>query len=231
MSNLYAANEYISLALGLTGLIAAVYSFYRWGWPIVHERLELRRKRRDAIMELPAALDRLQDVAGQIRQIRNAVLPNGGSSIPDSIKRIEEGIAAGAAQRQALAKEISTIAHTIRANQNANPDAAGFEASPSGRVISVTKTYTRWTGLEVAELLGWNWINAVEPAHRQRVRDEFQSAIQDVRNCTMRYWLVDTDGGRMEVEVTMTPIPEGEVPCEKFVGTIYRVDQHAQRAA
>lgn len=225
----------LQIAGGAVGLGLSVWGWLKLVWPRYLAWAARHEEWQEAMRQLPAALRKIQAIdalAESISEIRHAVLPNKGSSIPDSIlnllaflKVVQAGIQEGFEQRAQLAKDLATVSHTIRANQNANPNIAGFECRPDGRLLSVTKTYTRWTGVETSDLLGWNWVNTIHPDDKIRVRAEFMSAVSDVRNCTVRYRMINLSTGvAEEVEMTLTSIPENTSPCERFVGSIYRIN-------
>lgn len=119
----------------------------------------------------------------------------------------------------AVATDVATLASITRARADANPHEANFEANSEGLLVNVNKTYTRWVNRELKEVLNHGWKNQIHPLDRERVSEEWDEAIRDSRASTMRYRLLD---GTL-VEATATPIPEGVIPCERWVGVIRRV--------
>ena len=124
----------------------------------------------------------------------------------------------------AVATEVATLASITRARADANPHEANFEANADGLLIAVNKTYTRWANREMKEVLNHGWKNTVHYLDRERVSDEWTEAVSQGRALTMRYRLID---GTL-VEATATPIPEGVMPCERWVGVMRKVVDNEQ---
>jgi hypothetical protein len=123
-----------------------------------------------------------------------------------------------------LKRDFVLLGATMRAVVASDQTMATFEAGADGLLKDANRTYLLWTGRTFGELERWGWINCVSPQDRQRVRAEWESAVRDVRQSVMRFSLIAADGTLFEVRATATPIPEGIIPCEKFVGVIHRLD-------
>lgn len=226
----YDINAQLQILIGLLTLVGILYGFSTWLLPKVKTAFARISALLDSIERIPQALDAIQSIEGmkaQLNTITKQVMPNGGSSLPDSMKRIESTLKSNAERSEAIGKTVNLMAATMRATTNTNPRMATFEAAPSGMLTDANKTYLRWTGRQLNEMLGWGWITTVHPADREQVRHEWLQAIADVRTSVMRYRIVDEDGEVLVVEVTATPIPEGVMPCEKWVGVMYLVEANA----
>jgi PAS domain S-box-containing protein len=219
--------NYLEIAVAFSTLLGLLYGFYVWVLP----KLRTAKARCSdfiySVERIPQALDAIssiKDIKAQVDTITKQVSPNGGSSMPDSMKRIEAKLADNANKAESIGKTVNLMAATMRATQNTNPRMATFEADAEGRLIDANKTYLRWAGRQLNEMLGWGWITTVHVDDREQVRREWVQAVADVRTSVMKYRIVDEDGEVIHVEVTATPIPEGVMPCEKWVGVMYLAD-------
>lgn len=214
----------LQLAIALCTLVGILYGFFTWVWPIMKSAGKRIADFFRAIASIPQALDAIQSIKliqQQVNVITKQVMPNGGSSMPDSMNRIEATLKSNADEAKAIGKTVNLMAATMRAESNTDPRKAKFEASPTGELTDANETYLRWTGLSMPRMVRWGWINSVHPDDRDAVRREWLQAISDVRTSAMKYRIVDEDGEIIHVEVTATPIPEGVTPCEKWIGVIY----------
>lgn len=219
--------QLMTLAITASTLAGALYGWYKIIWPKLKAAKQRFTDFTDSMERIPVALNSIKSIDGinhRLDLITKQVMPNGGSSLLDATKRIEAGMKDHAEKADAISKTLNLMAATMRAQSNTNPRMALFEADASGRLIDANKTYLRWTGLTIQELLGWGWINGVHPEDREKVRAEWLQAVSDVRTSAMRYRVVDDEGRVVVVDVTATPIPEGVVPCEKWVGVMYLVE-------
>src|SRR5574343_1543531 len=163
----------LQLAIAVCTVVGLLYGFFVWLWPklcAVGSRIaEFFR----SIERIPAALDAIASIESidqRLTLITKQVMPNGGSSMPDSMKRIEATLKTNAAAAAEVRQTVDLMAATLRAQANTNPRMATFEASPTGALTDANKTYLRWTGLTLPELVNWGWINSVHPEDRERVR-------------------------------------------------------------
>lgn len=224
-------NTLISLAIGvitLGGLLGGLWFSFR---KRIKGYVDRTKDVLAAAEQLPVLVaanaafkDELSAVSGMAKRVQEAVLPNGGGSIPDELKRMSTQHAAFGEQISVIGKKVDSIANTQRANQNANPRVATFETDDKGRCTYANRTYLRWTGLSLAEVLGWGWLNAIHPDYQARVRGHWDSAVADSRRFQERYKMVHVDGSAFEVDGTAEPIPENVTPAERWVGMLVKVE-------
>lgn len=242
-------NAWINLSIGLSSVLAILWGVWLKVRKRVRASLTAHQARQASFDRLPEALDKLHTLDGyhfeklerlegmqtQLDSLTKQVSPDGGTSLADALQRIESVLqnqsdiqVLRGNQVQAIATQVSVMVATMVATSNTDPRKATFEANSEGLVTDANKTYMRWTGLQLPEVLGWGWINSVHPADRDAVRKEWKNAVAEHRMSTMRYRIMDTDGEVFEVEATATPIPEGQVPCDRWVGAIFRVEPGAK---
>ena len=217
--------------------IATIWAGWRYVWPMIVCFFARLRTVWNTLEQMPGLLTeyhllqgQVHDFAGVANMVSQALDHKNPESVPNRMTYlVEQGNERGAQlkaqgdQISNVAAKVDTLSNTLRASQNTNPRLATFEADEKGRCIYVNKTYLRWTGLSLAETLGWAWMNGVHPDHREAVRADWLQAIADARRFQKRYMMVSTDGSTFEVDCSAEPIPEGTTPAERWIGSIYRV--------
>lgn len=124
-----------------------------------------------------------------------------------------------------VAKDVAILTSITRARADANPHEAYFEFDNTGLMVSLNKTYCRWVNLQDKEILQKGYKNTIHWKDRERVIAQIEDAITECRSLSIQYHLLDDT----LVESTMTPIPEGVMPCDRFVGVIRKVKEDAER--
>jgi PAS domain S-box-containing protein len=228
---LMSVRDYAEWTTAIIGGILSIAAFHRWLWPIVVRAFKRTKAMFLAFEKLPTAFvefgsmkDRIEEVAEMAIQVRKAVLPNGGSSLPDAMARIEASTAERTVMLQEMNKAIIGIVNLQKAAQNTNRRMAALEFDLNGRLIEVSKTYGRWTGVESNDLLGWGWINTVHPEDKDRVRRDLLSAVNECRSEVLRFSMIDHTGIAREVELTFNPVPDAPGTCEKFFGSLVKIE-------
>lgn len=232
-------NLMLQIAGGAAAAAASLWGFLRWIWPQisslwcrVRDRMEARALIQLGMAKLPEALERLRHmdlIQSQLTLITRQVMPNGGSSLSDALARVEKNITALQEQAElrsvqitTIGKQVAMVGMTMKATIEANASMATFDVSDRGLMTEANKTLLRWTGMQLIDVKNWGWVNFVHPIDRVRVRGEWNQAVADVRALKVKFAMLDESGTSFDVELTMTPIPEGASPCDKFVGVIYR---------
>lgn len=116
---------------------------------------------------------KLLEAVPLIEDIQKQFYPNGGSSMRDSINRIESGVQA-ALERDWVTYEL---------------DSRGiFECDSDGKKCRVNKAWCSMTGISQDDAVnGYGWINGIHHDDRDRVRREWESAIRENRTSEMEY--------------------------------------------
>lgn len=155
--------------------------------------------------------DDLACVAGKLDYVVSELLPNGGSSIRDSLNRIESRQVLQDQRQRAILSDMSV---------------GVFETDEFGQCIWVNRKYLRMTGRTLAEVSGSGWANILADEDRVRVVAGWTAAINEQREFEMEYRIVSPDGKKTKVRVQsykmhdaggaplgylgiMTPITEG----------------------
>ena len=117
--------------------------------------------------------------------------PNGGKSLRDLVEKINENTTYNREYvRATLDNDMQMI----------------FETDSKGEYVWVNDTYGRYTGKQEHDLMGYGWINTVCSSDRTRVRDEWESCIEEHRDFSSEYEINTMDGSRLKVIATARPI-------------------------
>ncbi len=98
--------------------------------------------------------------------------PNGGSSIKDSISRIEAACVFAAGKLSNLASAL---------------DIGIFETDATGSCLSVSEKWTRLTGVSQDDAKGWGWVGGIAIEDQKRIRREWESSVKESRRFTAVY--------------------------------------------
>ncbi len=152
---------------------------------------------------------KLNSFFANVEEIRTELKPNSGSSLADSISRIETRIC-GIEQTQ-----ITLLDYDQR---------PVFRSDPSGRLVYVNKAYCCMLNVSENDLLGNNWKSLIHFDDQERVFEEVQACVKDERtfNCTHRFI---TSGGSVVCSTCIAlPMKDGNGRFLGFVGVIEKHD-------
>lgn len=218
--------EYLEIAL-LVGSVASLYFTPRvWRWVVRRARAFVSSCRAfGALPEAVMSLNKLQALDSSVSRVLREVLPNGGSSLRDAVNSIHT-------RQEEQMLGITDLKHSVmiqvgvmRAHYDADGTYARFETDGLGRNTWVNRTYLRWVNRSLEQMLGYGWINAVAPEHREIVREEWELAVSERREFAMRYKLQTNYGITFEVDCVAAPVV-GEDPYlpERWVGYMMRLE-------
>jgi PAS domain S-box-containing protein len=127
-----------------------------------------------------------------VQEIHKEVRPNGGSSLNDSVKRVEILVTKSEAREQAKFN-LEEIAQ--------------WETNANGEIIKVNRRFAELVGHSIEDLMGSNWKNTVYPPDVADVTSKWASVVTDGRDCVIPYRIQRPDGQIVPV------IGKGEVMC------------------
>lgn len=152
-----------------------------------------------------------------IAEVRKQVFPNGGGSMNDKLTKVLQ--TANRTEHQ-----VTVLHATVRAHQDADLDHARFEADASGLFGWVSHAFLRWCNRGIDQVMGHGWINCVAMADRERVRAEWNDAIEQAREFSSRFRMRAVTGEEFEVEAYAKPIwTPGSEEAHRWVGVISRL--------
>lgn len=180
--------SFIELASYCSSFLAAIAGIFRYG---VKPAWKFSR--------------RLLDIFDRIEKMSIELKPNGGSSLYDTIKRIERQTVTAIERHRALVDSL----HIVR-----------FESDHLGACQWVSSAYAELSGLSQEQVQGNGWITAVHVDDRVSVVAEWQSCMQQQRTFLMSYRLVHVVTGDVhQVACVGKPITHNEAIIG-YVGTI-----------
>jgi PAS domain S-box-containing protein len=134
----------------------------------------------------------------RIEKVIYELQPNGGTSLKDSVNRIEKNLALSAQK----------FAHSI------DHDGKGFfQTNQFGDCIEVSPGYCRLVGKTESESLGKRWVYNIHPTDRNRIVQEWREAVANSAYFEAKYSLIDSDGEEVPVIGRASPLknPQGEI--------------------
>jgi len=105
---------------------------------------------------------KLEELSGDMKEIRIEMKPNGGTSIRDSLNRVE------AMQAYQGAFQMSSL-HTW--------EKAIFITDAQGAVTYVNRAHSRLTGFRPDECMGHEWINVIDPKERNECMQAWKDSV------------------------------------------------------
>lgn len=127
-----------------------------------------------------------------IKYIEQEFKPNGGSSLKDAIKRIEN--------RQIIQEQ------RLLFILDSNPDVGVFETDELGNCTRVSLTYCHMLNKTQDECTGMGWTTALYPEDKEKVFVEWSNAIKFNRPFDMKYRFMRANGAPFEVHGKANPI-------------------------
>jgi PAS domain S-box-containing protein len=145
-------------------------------------------------------------------KIAQELTPNGGSSLRDTIDRIDKNVKILDSRQKVMM--VST-------------GKAWFEADIHGKYTYVCRNWTELTGLSLVEARGNGWVLGVHPDDRVKVFEEWEQAVEQDREFLMNYRYVDRKGHSTMCEVHGYPYRDGDV-TSGYVGVISVLDSEVK---
>jgi len=113
-----------------------------------------------------AILRKLKTSFEILEKMQEEFKPNGGSSLRDAINRIETKLLIEQHARRAMSMAM---------------DMGVFETDGNGLCTWINEFYSGLTGISIDEAKGFGWITGVYEGDRERVTDEWTSAVKQQR--------------------------------------------------
>jgi PAS domain S-box-containing protein len=188
--------EHLALIAGTMGALAVIWKFL--GIRIINFA--------EGIIYMFNAKEANETIERKLDDIMLQLVPNGGSSIKDSLNRIED-------TQHFLGSFMKTQLHSH--------NKALFETNELGDVIWVNRPHSRLTGFQLTEMLGAGWINLIAPECRTGVLDKWNRAIAKGREFDESLWYIKTDNvTRYLVRVHAYPIHHRDGKTAGYLGDV-----------
>lgn len=145
--------------------------------------LELAAKHEQVHESIVLIAKKLDDLAEQFK-------PNGGSSIKDSLNRIE--------LKQASNENITSFLIN-------SLEVPMFKTDSSGLFIWASRAYCNISGRPSEDLVGWGWVSCINNEDVERVRTKWRLSIEEKRIFEDKHVIVRPDGSTVFVNVKAAP--------------------------
>jgi PAS domain S-box-containing protein len=169
-------------------------AFYSWlgriwkaiSYPIrgterrVDELKAIQEKLSEGVVEISTKLDAL---AEQFK-------PNGGSSIKDSLNRIE--------LKQANNENMTNFIIS-------SLEVPVFRTDSSGLCVWASRAYCALADRDLEDLLGWGWLSSIHPDDADNVRHKWRAAVEERRIFEAVFRVMRPSGNILEVQSRATP--------------------------
>lgn len=182
-----------------------------------------------ATRRFKATLERFDKIDDVLKELK----PNGGTSLRDSINRIEDEMHSQTERLRSHDRKLDRLTQTQWAlTQNAR--CGIFETDRSGAFIRVNQTFARIVGHAQDECRGHNWYNFVASEDRERVMTEWNDAVEWHRDVEISFNMQHSDGHTFKALLKAKALEDtyagGDKPSEDalpavsgWVGSVYRI--------
>jgi PAS domain S-box-containing protein len=140
-----------------------------------------------------------------IEQIAAELKPNGGNSVRDILDRME--------------KDMISFDTKIKSLIIYN-DVAMYETDKEGNYLWVSKEWCNLTGLLPSDASGNGWVVGIHEDDREKVYEEWQSAIEQTRDFNMNYRVGSQSTGFKSVHARATCVKNSKGKVMGCIGTI-----------
>lgn len=199
------------------GQIAAIAGMLYGTWryvvrPFIVRPLILGKEERALMMKKITEISISQTATAEV--INKELAHNGGGSIKDVIAAIQRAV------------------HITQQRMLAIQDDAEygmFVADPKGAKTFVNRTMSVITERPAADLLGWAWVNALSYGCRDKVREEWDEAMEQERPFVSEHEYITPSGIIKPVRVVSYPVRDTKGNICEHVGTVRLTREFAHK--
>lgn len=147
-------------------------------------------------LNIKTEYDKICIIHTMIPSIYSELTPNHGSSIKDKIDKIDKKV-------DENTKVTNLICHRQRWILD-NRSEPIFECDINGNCTWVNEKYCQLTKHNISHFIGNGWKSMIHEDDRERVIQEWESAVEDKRSSTCTYRIVDVDGNIYHISTIST---------------------------
>lgn len=188
------------------GVVAVTRRFYKTTSGIVDGVKYLNEEVRPALAAFKQHVE--QDVGPTLKALKAQLMPNGGSSLHDRIKRIDERVLIMEARQKLL---------------DTNSAVGEFQTDEFGLCMYANSTLCDMYGLTESQMIGNGWLRAVVAEERQSVYDKWMGAVRNDFPYECRYRVrccAEGGGETFEVQATAVAIRDSSGKIIRFYGSV-----------
>lgn len=167
-----------TIVIGAGGLCTTILAVWGvWSKIIKPILLESKIKREN----LAKAISHIDTIATNLEEVSKELRPNGGGSIKDQVKQI--------------ALDVKTIRVERDATFHLSKDAM-FKSDEKGFCVLANSSLCNIYGTTPDQMLGLGWLNFVVEDDRERIKDEWFSAIESGKEILSYYTIINQETRR-----------------------------------
>lgn len=145
------------------------------------------------------------DLAECISLVNQELKPNCGSSIKDSINRIDRNTSIVENKQRAYFSHLDTPI---------------WESDKNGNRIWANAAYLQLIRSDLDSIKNYGWLSTIHPDDREDVEIEWRNCIKDARFFNMKYRIIDANDVEYKVHGEALPVFDNNKLLSGFIGTI-----------
>lgn len=201
-------SDWLKIAAVVPSVVAA------WKLPTLWNWVKMRYANAVAAAVMQQLTPQLAEMRADLSLVKYQVFPNGGGSMSDQLNRV-------LALASSTERTVLVLRDTMRAHQDADVMHVRFEADTEGLMTWASHSLQRWCAKSVDQVLRYGWINCVAHDDREMVREQWNKAISEQRELSLRFRMIDVRGEEFPVEMLARPLRSSGA-IQNWVGVIVK---------
>lgn len=156
----------------------------------------------------------MQELITRVKAIDHQVHPNGGKSLHDMISLLGGAL-------DSVRSNVHVVSNVLRISLDSLGNFGVFYADTHGDITYASAAFLKLVNRTERQMLRLNWLNAVVPADRERVCDEWLDCIKHNRDFDMHFRMVGVVG-EVTVAMTASSVAEDSGEVLMWVGAVRR---------
>lgn len=148
----------------------------------------------------------------QLTAITKELRGNGKGSMLKLIEGISD-------EQKFITSYLRTLLHTN--------DKPIVETDAEGKIIQVNQKYVRMTGFSADEVMGMGFVNALDPASREHILENWFHAVRATRNYSEDFMMQRPDGKLYKVHCNAYAIKDSEGKLKGYLAELMPYEQAA----
>lgn len=149
--------------------------------------------------------EKLDTLVASVEKIHEQFRPNGGGSIFDKLNRIEKRLVVNEGRSLAMINE-RNIAY--------------FESDSTGKCVWASLPYLDLIDRSLDDVVGLGWISTIHEEDREKVVKEWKEAIEQRREFSLSYRMVNRQGDAIKVSCHGTIVRDSTGEAVAYTGTL-----------
>lgn len=164
---------------------------FKWVKKMILQRRQRLTADREERAQFRSVVQMMPSIMSTLDDIKKEVKPNGGSSLRDSIDRIES---------------LQSKHNLINTAQLSVSNVAYWESDNKGRFVVVSQAFCRLLAVSESEIKGSNWATMLHKEDKANVLREWADCIKFERSFSMEFRFVRPNKSVVKVEAKAYPL-------------------------